>query len=172
MYELERQYVDLGPQEGTIKFFNEKKGFGFIEVDGFTEDVYFFRDVFYNKGMLVPSKGQTIEVRVLQEGDKLKAIEVISVIETDAISIKDMTEDQLLEFEAAYVENVMETHAYLNVFGRAVSVTIQRQDWEKTGIEGLEIGSLLAIRMNKETYKGKRSAGIAFLWNMVTFEDD
>ncbi len=66
--------------KGTIKFFNENKGFGFITVKGETSDV----DVF------VHASGFTDEVEEVFEGEKVKFDVVIGKKGPAAVNVKPL----------------------------------------------------------------------------------
>ena len=51
-------------QEGTIKFFNETKGYGFIEPDGGGKDVFVHITAFERAGLNAPSEGERWQFEV------------------------------------------------------------------------------------------------------------
>ncbi|RMF95455.1 MAG: cold-shock protein [Candidatus Schekmanbacteria bacterium] len=61
--------------QGTVKWFNEKKGFGFISREG-EEDVFVHYTAIEGAGFKTLSEGQTVEFEI-QEGPKgLHAVNV------------------------------------------------------------------------------------------------
>ena len=65
---------------GKIKFFNEKKNFGFISAKKMNDDLY-FNGSNIQKGH-IPSKNQLVEFRVI-DTDRGKAAEDIYVLRYD-----------------------------------------------------------------------------------------
>ena len=47
--------------QGTVKWFNATKGFGFIEVDGGGDDVFLHVSVLQDAGLQTVTEGQRIE---------------------------------------------------------------------------------------------------------------
>lgn len=54
---------------GTVKWFNEKKGFGFIIPDGETNDVFVHYSVIQTEGFKTLAEGERVEFK-LAEGEK------------------------------------------------------------------------------------------------------
>ena len=69
-------------QEGTVKFFNVTKGFGFIVPDGTTDDVFAHFSQIQMEGYKTLAVGQEVEFD-LTEGDKGKQAQNIRSIKKD-----------------------------------------------------------------------------------------
>jgi len=54
---------------GKVKWFNESKGYGFIEPDGGGKDIFVHYSAIQCEGYKTLSEGQTVEIEVTQ-GDK------------------------------------------------------------------------------------------------------
>ncbi|MDY7082477.1 MAG: cold shock domain-containing protein [Halobacteria archaeon] len=64
---------------GTIKFYHDKKGYGFIEIEGQEDDVFFhISDV---EGMYRPSEGDEVEFEIEEdaEGDRDEGSRAVGV---------------------------------------------------------------------------------------------
>ena len=55
---------------GTVKFFNTAKGFGFIEPEGGTKDVFVHISAVEQAGMGTLSEGQRVSFEVVEERGK------------------------------------------------------------------------------------------------------
>jgi CspA family cold shock protein len=65
--------------EGVVKWFDEKKGFGFIELDGGAKDVFVHYSSIQQEGFKTLAEGQRVAFDVI-EGDKgLRAVNVTTV---------------------------------------------------------------------------------------------
>ena len=58
---------------GTVKFFNDAKGFGFIQPEGGAKDVFVHVSAVQNAGMSTLSEGQRVSFDVVTERGKLAA---------------------------------------------------------------------------------------------------
>lgn len=64
------------PSEGTVKWFDEKKGFGFIEQDSGGKDVFVHFSAIKSEGFKTLAEGQRVSYNIV-EGDKgLRAVDV------------------------------------------------------------------------------------------------
>lgn len=54
---------------GKVKWFNESKGYGFIELDGGGRDVFVHYSAIQGEGYKTLSEGQPVEFEIIQ-GDK------------------------------------------------------------------------------------------------------
>ena len=50
--------------EGTVKWFSAEKGYGFIEVDGGTQDVFVHHTAIHSDGFRTLSEGQRVELEI------------------------------------------------------------------------------------------------------------
>lgn len=63
--------------QGTVKWFDDKKGFGFIEADGDHSDVFVHYSGIIGRGRKSLEQGQRVEFRVEQSDKGPKAVNVI-----------------------------------------------------------------------------------------------
>ena len=65
--------------QGTVKWFNDSKGFGFISLDDESKDVFVHHSSIEMEGFKTLSEGQRVEFEVVQ-GQKGPAAENVRVI--------------------------------------------------------------------------------------------
>jgi CspA family cold shock protein len=61
---------------GTVKWFNDSKGFGFIEQEGGGEDVFVHHSAIDAEGYRSLKEGQVVEYEISQEAKGLRAASV------------------------------------------------------------------------------------------------
>ena len=57
-----------GMQVGTVKWFNAKKGFGFVVVDGFEQDIFVHYSVIVGDGFKTLSEGDAVDIEFGDDG--------------------------------------------------------------------------------------------------------
>ena len=62
---------------GTVKWFNDAKGFGFITQDGGGEDVFVHHTAINMDGFRTLAEGQKVQFDVVQERGKERAANVV-----------------------------------------------------------------------------------------------
>ncbi len=62
--------------KGTVKWFNDSKGFGFIEQEGGGEDVFVHYSAIETDGYKSLKEGQKVEYEISQENKGLRAANV------------------------------------------------------------------------------------------------
>ena len=62
--------------KGTVKWFNDSKGFGFIEQEGGGEDVFVHHTAILSEGYRTLKEGQQVEFEISTEQKGLRAANV------------------------------------------------------------------------------------------------
>ena len=62
--------------KGTVKWFNDSKGFGFIEQEGGGEDVFVHHSAILSDGYRSLKEGQPVEFEISKEAKGLRAANV------------------------------------------------------------------------------------------------
>lgn len=65
-------------KQGTVKWFNAEKGFGFIEVDG-EEDIFVHFSAIEGEGFKSLDEGQQVEFEVVEGNRGLQAANVVKL---------------------------------------------------------------------------------------------
>jgi len=65
--------------KGTVKWFNESKGYGFIEQDNGGKDVFVHFSAIAGEGFRNLTEGQLVEFDVIEEPKGLKAANVVKL---------------------------------------------------------------------------------------------
>jgi len=64
---------------GTVKWFNEKKGYGFIQQEGGGPDVFVHFSSIAGEGFKTLNEGDTVEFEIIQDAKGAKAQKVTKV---------------------------------------------------------------------------------------------
>ena len=67
---------------GTVKWFNEKKGFGFIIPDGMNQDVFVHYSAIHGDGFKTLNEGDRVQFELFQDVKGARAKDVVRVEET------------------------------------------------------------------------------------------
>jgi CspA family cold shock protein len=65
--------------KGTVKWFNEKKGYGFIQQEGGGPDVFVHFSSIAGDGFKTLNEGDTVEFEIIQDAKGAKAQKVTKV---------------------------------------------------------------------------------------------
>lgn len=63
--------------KGTVKWFNDQKGYGFIQPEDGSKDVFVHHSEIQGEGFKTLSEGEEVEFDVVQDPKGLKAMNVI-----------------------------------------------------------------------------------------------
>jgi cold shock protein len=69
---------------GTVKWFNEKKGYGFIVPDGMNQDVFVHYSAIVADGFKTLSEGDKVQFEIFQDAKGARARDVVRLAEASA----------------------------------------------------------------------------------------
>ena len=69
---------------GTVKWFNAKKGFGFIIVDGIDQDIFVHYSVIEGEGFRTLAEGEQVNIDVGDDGKGPRARSVSKMVPANA----------------------------------------------------------------------------------------
>ncbi|KGT48919.1 MULTISPECIES: cold shock domain-containing protein [Acinetobacter] len=132
--------------EGKIKTYNEDRGFGFIEIEGESKDLFFHIKDFPNKNVL-PKVGEKLKFRKVEEGGKFKADNIVRLdikIETPrhtpqsrALENKPRTIQRKQPYQKK--SSVSTYIGLLIIIGLAYAVYNKYQDWQSSRVQPVEV---------------------------------
>lgn len=67
--------------QGTIKWFNVEKGFGFIYSRELKEEVFFHVEQLIMEGLVLPKRGEKVEFQIYKDKRGMKAMNVYKIKE-------------------------------------------------------------------------------------------
>ena len=70
--------------KGTVKWFNEKKGYGFIVPDGQNQDVFVHYSAIHAEGFKTLSEGDKVQFEIFQDVKGARARDVVRVSDAPA----------------------------------------------------------------------------------------
>lgn len=62
--------------KGTVKFFNDRKGYGFLTAESIEEDIFVHHSAIVGVGFKTLIPGQTVDFDLDNEADKVRAASV------------------------------------------------------------------------------------------------
>lgn len=65
--------------QGTVKWFNEKKGYGFIVPDGMNKDVFVHYSAIQSEGFKTLSEGDKVQFEMFEDPKGARARDVVRV---------------------------------------------------------------------------------------------
>ena len=157
MQDMASQFSSQQIVAGTVKWFDTKRGFGFIIQDAGGADILLHANVLRNFGQSSVVEGARIEVTVepSQRGLQAVAVRCITPPEMDSIEgfedLRDISAEQLHAhpLEPARVKWFDRTKGFgfANVFGRPEDVFIHIEVLRRCGFADLQAGEAIAVRV-------------------------
>lgn len=159
---------------GQVKWFDVRKGFGFIAVDGYP-DILLHANVLRNYGQSDVSDGTQITAEIRESGRGWQVLSIVSLEMNEPIEAKISSEffdysneflDELniLPARVKWFDEV-KGFGFLNTFGNVDDVFVHIDVLRASGLGIVEAGSAIAVKVAQ----GERGllAVKAYSWNAV-----
>ncbi len=164
---------------GVVKWFDPKKGFGFVIPDDGGADILLHANVLRNFGQSSVADGAEVEIEVLQTERGLQAARILSILPPeggDGFSI-EMPDGEVLsdlgdlELEPARIKwfDKGKGFGFANVFGSLEDVFIHIEVLRRSGLADLQAGE--AICLAARDGKRGRMAVLVKSWDSVVESD-
>lgn len=72
--------------KGTVKWFNDKKGYGFVRQDGVAEDIFVHHSAIKMEGFRTLTPGEVVEFEINRDDKGMKAVNVSRTGEMSEVS--------------------------------------------------------------------------------------
>lgn len=144
--------------EGTVKWFDPAKGFGFVIADGSSEDILLHANVLRNFGQSSISDGAGIVLLAKSTGRGMQATEIISIkrpVENETTpaleDLASLTEEvlssaPLLPARVKWFDKA-KGFGFGNIFGYQEDVFIHIEVLRRSGLADLQPGEAVALRV-------------------------
>ncbi|UWR00240.1 cold shock domain-containing protein [Rhodobacteraceae bacterium S2214] len=135
------EVADGGRVEGTVKWFDCIKGYGFICVPGVQGDILLHLNVLLQVNRSSISEGATVLCKVSGEAGRLRATEVYGVHPVEQF------EQSTLTFQPARVRWFSKSKGYgfAVVFGTTEDIFVGQESMKSSGFGSLEAGEAISI---------------------------
>jgi len=148
--------------DGTVKWFDPVKGFGFVVADTGGPDILLHVNVLRNYGQSSVADGSRLQVRIQMTARGAQAVEVLSLEppamngSTTLTDIADLDDEKVAEapLEPGRVKwfDKGKGFGFANIFGRSEDVFLHIEVLRRSGLADLQPGEALALRV----IEGKR----------------
>jgi CspA family cold shock protein len=150
----------VGQGQGTVKFFNAHKGFGFIQQDGGGEDVFVHISSVERAGLEGLAEGQQLEFTLVDRGGKISASDLVVVGEVIAVQQREAPQRELTGERASGTVkffNGMKGFGFITRDDGQPDAFVHISAVERSGMQGLNEGDRLEFDIEVDR-RGKYSA--------------
>ncbi|MEO9824202.1 MAG: cold shock domain-containing protein [Paracoccaceae bacterium] len=136
-----------GPVEGTVKWFDCKRGYGFICVPGIQEDILLHSSVLLQVGRSSISEGAIVTCEVSAEAERLRVSNIHEV------NLVERYDQSTLTFHPARVRWFSKSKGYgfAVVFGRIEDIFVGQESLRSSGFAALEPGEAISVAIERRT---------------------
>ena len=163
--------------EGKVKWFDPKKGFGFVVAEEGERDILLHANVLRNFGQSSVADGALVEIVVQETPRGRQALEVLRVEppETDETDTQIPPEAAIEPEEAGPLQparvkwfDKAKGFGFANVFGKSGDIFIHVEVLRRSGLADLQPGEAVGLRV-VEGRRGLMAVGVA-AWEQVLQE--
>jgi cold shock protein len=150
----------VGQGKGTVKFFNQNKGFGFIQRDEGGEDVFVHISAVERAGLEGLAEGQELEFTLVDRGGKISASDLQPVGEVIAVEKREAPQRQLTGEKAQGTVkffNSMKGFGFITRDDGQADAFVHISAVERSGLSGLNEGDRVEFDIEVDR-RGKYSA--------------
>lgn len=139
---------------GTVKWFDPKKGFGFVVVEASGPDILLHANVLRNFGQSSVADGAQIEIKIQETERGVQAVEVVSITPPDFQAEADGPLGAPQSFEDVPMVpgrvkwfDKVKGFGFLNVFGSDEDIFVHMDVLRRCGFSDLQAGEAIAVRI-------------------------
>ncbi|WP_156840894.1 cold-shock protein [Novosphingobium aquimarinum] len=150
----------VGQGKGTVKFFNQNKGFGFIQRDEGGEDVFVHISAVERAGLEGLAEGQQLEFTLVDRGGKISASDLQPVGEVIAVEKREAPQRELTGEKATGTVkffNSMKGFGFITRDDGQADAFVHISAVERSGLSGLNEGDRVEFDIEVDR-RGKYSA--------------
>ena len=150
----------VGEGQGTVKFFNASKGFGFVARDDGGEDVFVHISAVERAGLEGLAEGQELEFTLVDRGGKISASDLQPVGEVIAVEKREAPQRQLTGEKAQGTVkffNSMKGFGFITRDDGQADAFVHISAVERSGLSGLNEGDRVEFDIEVDR-RGKYSA--------------
>jgi CspA family cold shock protein len=144
-----------GPHDGTIKWFDAGRGFGFVTCDTLAGDILLHVNVLRNFGQSSVAEGAEVTINVQKTDRGYQAVEVLALTPPDVVFDADTMPEFLrpvpdgTPYQPARVKwfDRGKGFGFANVFGSPEDVFIHAEVLRRFGLADLQPGEAVCVRV-------------------------
>lgn len=146
--------ADSPTLNGTVKWFDPKKGFGFVVGEANGPDILLHANVLRNFGQSSVADGARIQIRVQETPRGIQATEVISIAppeggdaaDGEAMVAQSFEDLPIMPGRVKWFDKI-KGFGFVNVFGAGDDIFVHMDVLRRCGFSDLQAGEAVALRV-------------------------
>ena len=153
----------VGQGRGVVKFFNSDKGFGFIQPETGTEDIFVHISAVQRAGLDGLAEGQQLEYQLVDRGGKVSASDLVVVGDVIAVAKREAPAQQQRQLTGEKATgtvkffNATKGFGFINRDDGQPDAFVHISAVERAGLRGLNEGDKVEFEIEADR-RGKSSA--------------